>query len=134
MVTLLICAHPCISLPHLHSPVIGCRQECFTGGHFDIPHHIRVTNILLQTQLSVHLPQLDDTVSTTCDQKHHARSQTEMLDVGSWMHDITEAKYLLYSPHYSYLENYTVKLPESILRLPSNSNSPAMDHTAGSWA
>jgi len=54
------------------------------------------------------------------------------------MHDITEAKYLVLfpvlSPLYSYLENYTVKLPESILRLPSNSNSPAMDHTAGLWA
>lgn len=40
----------------------------------------------------------------------------------------------LHSPRHSYLEDYAVKLPESILWLPSNSNSPAMDHTAGSWA
>ena len=60
-----------------------------------------------------------------------------MLDVGSWMHDITEAKYLVVFPVLSpllLLEKLQSKLPESILRLPSNSNSPAMDHTAGLWA
>ena len=74
---LIMCAYSQYS-PSKHSPVIGCRQECFTGGHFDIPHHIRVAHVLLQTQLGVHLPQLDQTVGTTCDQRQQVLTCTDV--------------------------------------------------------